>query len=37
MISYAVRVRTGNQPAAGTAAKVFLTMLGTKEKAGNFA
>ena len=36
MISYAVRVRTGNQPAAGTAAKVFLTMLGTKGTSREF-
>lgn len=36
MISYAVRVRTGDAQTSGTAAKVFLTMLGTKGTSREF-
>lgn len=36
MISYAVRVRTGHTLTSGTAAKVFLTLLGTKGTSREF-
>lgn len=36
MISYAVRVRTGDKQTSGTAARVFLTLLGTKGTSREF-
>ena len=36
MISYAVRVRTGYELTSGTAARVFLTLLGTKGTSREF-